>query len=28
VRMDQINTPAAFAAIDASWGRLVALGAS
>lgn len=27
VRMDQINTPAAFGAIDASWGRLAALGA-
>jgi hypothetical protein len=28
VRMDQLNTPAAFGAIDASWNRLVALGAS
>jgi hypothetical protein len=28
VRMDSLNTPATFAAIDASWRRLVALGAS
>jgi hypothetical protein len=28
VRMDQLNTPAAFGAIDAAWRRLVALGAS
>lgn len=28
VRMDQLNTPATFAAIEASWQRLVALGAS
>lgn len=27
-RMDQLNAPATFAAIEASWGRLVALGAS
>ena len=27
-RMDQINTPAMFAAIDACWNRLVAAGAS
>jgi hypothetical protein len=28
VRMDQLNTPAAFGAIDSAWQRLVALGAS
>lgn len=28
VRMDSINTPAAFAAISASWARLVAAGAT
>lgn len=27
VRMDHLNDPATFAAIDATWGRLVALGA-